>query len=149
MHAIFFILALRGCCPSTVVFVLLRGRERECEQHGRAGPFRDRKGGGCCPPPFFSNGTLLFFVERGIPLIDAFFLRSEEGVGGIEDFDFLDGVAHADRVHDVLAFGGDTENRVASVQVGCGNMSDKKLAPVCSKARIGHGEYTGFVVLEA
>ena len=86
----FFILALMGCCPSKVIFVLLRGRERDCGRNGRSGPFRDTKGGGCCPPPFFSNGTLLFFVERGIPLIDAFFLRSEECVGGIEDFDFFD-----------------------------------------------------------
>lgn len=100
----------------------------------------------CCE----RNGVRqLLLVENRIPLVDAFFLGCEERVGGIEDFDLLDGIAHANRVHDVLAFGGDTKHRVASIQVRCGHMGDEKLAAIGSRARIRHGEHTGFVVLEA
>ena len=102
------------------------------------------------PPPLFSNnwcGELLLF-QNAIPLVDAFLLGGEEGVGRIEDFDFLDGVAHADRVDHILALRGDTKDRVASIQVRSGHMGDEKLAAVCSRTRICHGEDAGLVVHE-
>ena len=90
----------------------------------------------------------LLLVENAIPLVDAFLLGIEEGVGRIEDFDFLDGVAHADRVDHILALRGDTKDRVASVQVRSGHMGDEKLATVCSRTRICHGENAWLVVHE-
>ncbi len=69
------------------------------------------------PPPLFSKNRLskLLLVENGIPLVEAFFLGGEESVGGIEDFDLLDRVAHADGIDNILALRGDAKDRVASV----------------------------------
>lgn len=95
------------------------------------------------------NGGKLLFVENRIPLVDAFFLGCEEVVCWIEDFDFRDRVAHADRVDHILALRGESKDRVASVQVRSGHMGNEKLAAVCSWTRVRHGEDARLVVLQA
>ena len=91
----------------------------------------------------------LLVVENGIPLRDPLFLRSEEIVGGIQDFDFFDLIALGDGIDHVLAFGHKAEDRVFSVKVRGRHVGDEKLAAIGAGACIGHGENTGAVVLES
>ena len=86
--------------------------------------------------------------QHRIPLVDALFLSCKEVVGGIEDFHFLDFVAAADGVDDVLTFGDFTEDGVFAVEVWCGEVGDEELAAVGAGAGVGHGEDAGLVVFE-
>ena len=80
----------------------------------------------------------LFVIQHRIPLVDALLLRSEEVVGGIEDFDFLDFVALLDRVDDILALRDAAEDGVFAIEPSGRHMSDEKLAAIGAGAGVGH-----------
>ena len=88
-------------------------------------------------------------LQDRIPLRNARFLRFEEDIGRIENFDLLDLITLLDGIDDILTFGDKPENRMLPVEVGRRKMGDKELAAICSGAGIGHREDACLVVLEA
>lgn len=86
---------------------------------------------------------LLCCVECAVPSRDQTGLLLEEGIGGFENLDFLDGVTLLDRIDDVLAPRYTAEDCVPPVEPRCGFMGDEELAAVGARACICHGENTG------
>ena len=88
------------------------------------------------------------FVEDAVPLFQALGLGSEEGVGGIEDFDLANGVSGLDRIDHVLTFGDLAEHSVLSIQPRSRDVGDEELAAVGVWTGVGHREDPWGLMLE-
>lgn len=112
-----------------------------CHGGGNVGRQGERDDG----EEFFHVGLL---VEGFVPLGDPVFLRLEEGIRGIEDFNFENFVTLGDGVDNVLPLGDLTENGVLAVQPGSRHMGDEKLAAIGRGTTVRHREDARLVVLE-
>lgn len=73
-------------------------------------------------------------------------MSCEDFIGRAVNSDFVDGVAFANRVDDVLTLGGFSKNGVFSVEMRSGAVRDKELGTIGIWSSIGHGEDPGLVV---
>jgi hypothetical protein len=81
-------------------------------------------------------------------VFDVVFFRLKKCGGVIVNRNGIDFVALANRINNLLAFGDLAENRVPTVQMRCGIMSDEKLGAIGARASICHRENTCFGVLQ-
>ena len=93
----------------------------------------------------------LLLSEGFVPGGDLCRFGDEEGFRRIDDVDGIDGVALADRIYDILILGAIdcAEDGVLAIEPGGGDMGDEELAAIGARARIGHGEETGAIMLES
>ena len=56
-----------------------------------------------------------------------------------QNFNLIELIASCDFVDDYLPLYDVTENRVFSIEMGSGKVSDEELTPIGSRASVGHG----------
>lgn len=93
--------------------------------------------------------NVFLLVEDGIPRAYAVFFSLDCLIGGVDEFNGLDGVSLTYGVDDVLPGEDTTKDSMHSVQVRCCTVGDEELRAVAIRhTGISHGEDAGTVMFE-